>query len=183
MIGVVLVSVSRLRSPRPSRRVLSLRWFPHELTDDLLRARPLLQPLSIPQSVEGVVGRRLARRDTRNHHHSAHVSVADEGVTQHHCQLVLPERDVLALGFHGSDALLQSQQRLVDLGALLPPVLVVRLSVLGPLGASQVDQQQLSAGHSLLATAVSASLEYFDGADGMRPTGCVVAGCGVSLAN
>ena len=154
MIGVVLVVVSRLRSPRPSGRVLSLRWLPHELAHDLLRARPLLQPLGVPQRVESVVSRRLTRRDTRNHHHSAHVSVADERVPQHHGQLVLSEWNVLALGLHGSDALLEGQQRLVDLGSLLPSVLVVGLCVLSSLRASEVDQQQLATGHSLLAAAI-----------------------------
>jgi hypothetical protein len=56
---------------------------------------------------------------------------------------------MLALGglalllIQGPHAFLKCQERLVDLRALLLPLLVVALAVLGPLAASQINEQQL----------------------------------------
>ena len=90
-----------------------------------------------------MVGGAHAGADARQHDDFDFI-VSQEGVTENHRQLRLPERDVLALAalclrlVKGTDALLEAKQRLVDFGTLELSVLVITLAVLGALRASQV---------------------------------------------
>lgn len=103
----------------------------------------------------------------------------DEGVSEDHRQLVLAEGDVALRVLHRSDALLQSQERLVDLGSLLLPSVVVGLGILSSLGAGEVNEEE--------STTVDESLfDYLldgDGADGVRPRGGVVGRGGLGLSD
>ena len=65
---------------------------------------------------------------------------AHEAVAEHTRQLGLAEGRVRARLVHAADALLQRQQTLVDLGALLPVVAPVVLRVDAALAARQVDE-------------------------------------------
>lgn len=104
----------------------------------LALVRLLLESFGVAERVEGVVGRAHAGANTRQHDNFDFV-VSEEGVTKNHGQFRLPEGHVLTLTALGlrliesADALLQAQQRLVDLGALHLPVLDVALAVLGTL--------------------------------------------------
>ena len=104
----------------------------------LALVRLLLKPFGVPQRVERVVGRAHTGTNARQHN-DLDLVVREERVTQDHGQLRLPERHVLALAalrlglVERADALLEAEQRLVDLGALDPTLLVVALAVLGAL--------------------------------------------------
>lgn len=81
-----------------------------------------------------MVTRRATRADACEHNDLNFVA-GEEGVPQHHRQLTLPEWHVLALRrlaflrIDSPDALLESEERLVDLGALLLPILRVIYAV------------------------------------------------------
>lgn len=102
--------------------------------------RPFLQTVCIAQSVEGVFGTATAGTHTGEHDRLV-VLLADETVPQNHSQFAASEGHMLGVQVDGSDALLQSQQGLVNLGPLHPPLLVVRLTVLGPFRPRQVYHQ------------------------------------------
>lgn len=76
-----------------------------------------------------------ARGDAGNHDNLrvATVVPTEEGVTQHHGELGGAERHMCALHVDGADALLQREERLVDLRSLDTALAVIRLRVLGPL--------------------------------------------------
>ena len=108
------------------------------------RTTPLLQPLRVPESVEGVVAAGAARANAGKHD-NLDLLALHERVSEDHCQLRLPERHVLALGslallaIQRTQAFFQSQQALVNFRSLLLSVFIVTLAVLSSLTASQVD--------------------------------------------
>lgn len=116
----------------------------------LALASLLLESFGITQRIEGVIGRAHAGTNARQHYDFDFV-VRKERVTEHHSQLGLPEGHVLSLAalrlrrVQCADALLQTEQGLVNLGSLDLTVLVVALAVLGTLGAGQVNEQQFTA--------------------------------------
>jgi hypothetical protein len=69
---------------------------------------------------------------------------SNKRVAQNQRQLGAPEGNVLVVAAHGPDALLQRQQRLVDLGALLPRLPVRTAGVRAPLAARQVDEREFA---------------------------------------
>ena len=77
-------------------------------------------------------------------HHAGPGLVPDEGVPEHLRELARPEGEVRPLTAQRADALLQRQQRLVDLGALHPRLPVGRARVRAPLVARKVDQRELA---------------------------------------
>ncbi len=84
----------------------------------------------------------IARRDHRDHTHPR--VLANERVTQHFGQGAASERHVGVAPAQRPDALLERQQRLVDLGALHSGDAVGRVGVLAALTARQVDERNFA---------------------------------------
>ena len=102
----------------------------------------LLHSVSVAERVEGVLAGRHARAD-----HGDHASprlVSDEGISEHLRQFAGSEGKVSSLPAQCPDALLQCQERLVDLGPLHPRLPVGRVGVGAPLVTGQVDQRELA---------------------------------------
>mmetsp|Transcript_4238 Transcript_4238/g.13490 ORF Transcript_4238/g.13490 Transcript_4238/m.13490 type:complete len:263 (+) Transcript_4238:877-1665(+) len=104
------------------------------------RAPQLLYAVRIPERIERVLARPAARRDVCDHDR---VRVAHERVPEHLSELGPPEGDVALPQVERPDALLESEQRLVDLRTLQPRLPVVVVRVRAPLAPRQVDEREL----------------------------------------
>ena len=77
-------------------------------------------------------------------HHAGLGLLADEGVPEDLGELAGPEGQVGPLAAQSSDALLEGEQGLVDLGPLHPGLPVGRGGVRPPLVARQIDQREFA---------------------------------------
>ena len=84
--------------------------------------REFTHPLGVAERIDGVLRRRTARTDRRNHHGPR---VAHERLLQDLGELGAAEGNVILPRVEATDALLQRQQRLVNLRALHSRLLVV----------------------------------------------------------
>ena len=100
----------------------------------------LLHTISISQRVERVLAVRCCRTDVGNH--DGATVFADERVLEHLCQLAATERRVFVFLVQCTYALLQRQQRLVDLGAFHACLFAVLTDVSTTLAASQIDETE-----------------------------------------
>ena len=103
-----------------------------------------LESARVSEGVESVVGTGTAWRYACEHDDSDSICVHHERVPQHHGQFAGSERNVRVyaalLHVETADALLQSQQALIDFSAFQSPLSVVALAIRGPFTASQVHQ-------------------------------------------
>lgn len=134
----------------PQVLLILLKLAPLLLNHLLVGRVALFEPLCVPQCVQSVIARRAARADA-SEHNDLYFVAGEEGVPQHHRQLTLPEWHVLALcrltflSVDGSDALLQSEERLVDLCALLLSILRVIYAVWCTFATCQIHKKKLAA--------------------------------------
>lgn len=96
-----------------------------------------LSEQEVPESVESVFGRGEVGRDVADHDS---VAETHEGVFEHHCEFAASEGGVAFALVEGTYALLQGEQRLVDLGAIDLGLLVLVHVVCSSFVACQVDE-------------------------------------------
>ena len=127
-----------------------------------------LQTLSVSKRVQSVIGTAHSRTNACQQDYLDFLA-RQERVSQDHCELALPERNVLTLRsltflrIKGSNTLFQPKEGLIDLSSLDLSVFVVALALLSSLTTSQINEQELSALlYSLLLN--------LDLSDGMTPT-------------
>lgn len=111
-------------------------------TATLCRHHQLLHAVRIPQRIQRMLHRHQPRRDHRNHARLA--LLPDERIAQHLRQFAHAERQMGALLAQRSNALLQRQQRLIDLGSLHPCLAIRRRRIGASLIAGQIDERELA---------------------------------------
>ena len=110
----------------------------------LIRLQMLIfQPLSISHSVNRMVWRAGAWIQTCDHN-DFRFHFSYERVSENHCKLGCPERNMITLVIQSSDTFLERQQTFIDFRSLQPPLSVVTLTVSRSLRTSQVDQEEFS---------------------------------------
>mmetsp|Transcript_37952 Transcript_37952/g.117291 ORF Transcript_37952/g.117291 Transcript_37952/m.117291 type:complete len:440 (+) Transcript_37952:146-1465(+) len=102
-----------------------------------LRAAEVLHALRVAQGVEAVLAVRARPADRRDHRRAR---IPEEGVAQHLGEDGPAEGDVCLVLPEGADALLQREQRLVDLGALHARLAVAVEGVGAALVSGKVDE-------------------------------------------
>mmetsp|Transcript_59095 Transcript_59095/g.93583 ORF Transcript_59095/g.93583 Transcript_59095/m.93583 type:complete len:349 (-) Transcript_59095:1026-2072(-) len=114
-------------------------WHVHRLAG---RAAELLHAVGVPQGIQGVFHSTTAGRHIGDHHRSA--VGAHEGILQDLCQLRSSEGRVVQLLVQRTDALLEGQQGLVDLGPVHACLAVGVQGIGTAFAASQVDETDLA---------------------------------------
>mmetsp|Transcript_51021 Transcript_51021/g.109288 ORF Transcript_51021/g.109288 Transcript_51021/m.109288 type:complete len:208 (-) Transcript_51021:405-1028(-) len=128
----------------------------------------LLDPVGVPESVEGMLNCVAVGRHVRDHHRSAIRS--HKGVLEDLCKFRPTKRRMVELLVERTDALLEGQQRLVDLCAVHPglPVGVERIGA--TLATGQIDEGDLPVLHRAVGLLIPHILEA-DLQDGMGARG------------
>lgn len=135
-----LIAFFFLKKPMSLIRFVPVVLVVVELTS--LVVTELFDPVGVAQRVERVLDIAVTRRDHGDHADTR--VLANERVAQHFGERGAAKRHVRVTSTERANALLESQQRLVDLGAFHPRDSVGRGRVLAAFAARQVDQRDLA---------------------------------------